>query len=67
MKTDLPRTIYLKDYTPPPYLISDTELDITLAPSQTIVKARLSLSPNPNAKGRAHPLKLDGELMELAG
>src|SRR6478672_8899099 len=65
MKTDLPRTIYLKDYTPPPYLISNTELDVALAPSQTIVKARLSFSPNPNAKGRAHPLKLDGELLEL--
>ena len=65
MKTDLPRTIYLKDYTPPPYLISNTELDVALTPSQTTVKARLSLRPNPNAKGKAQPLKLDGELLEL--
>src|SRR6516165_5653047 len=65
MKTDLPRTIYLKDYAPPPYLISNTELDVALTPSQTAVKARLWLSPNPNAKGRKHSLKLDGELLKL--
>src|SRR5208337_2864348 len=65
MKTDLPRAIHLKDYTPPPFLISNTGLDVDLTPSQTRVKARLSLHPNPNAKGKAHPLKLDGELLQL--
>ena len=66
MKTDLPRTIYLKDYTPPSFLISNTELDVALSPSQTNVKARLSLHPNPKAKGKSHPLKLDGELLSLS-
>ena len=65
MKTDLPRTIYLKDYTPPSFLISNTELDVALSPSQTRVKARLSLHPNPKAKDNKHPLKLDGELLQL--
>ena len=66
MKTDLPRTIYLKDYAPPPFLISDTRLDVALHPSQTRVKATLlSLHPNPNAKSKAHSLKLDGELLQL--
>ncbi len=65
MKTDLPRTIYLRDYTPPPFLIAETRLDIALHPSQTRVKARLSLHPNPAVKGKAHALKLDGELLQL--
>ncbi|HWJ17505.1 MAG TPA: aminopeptidase N [Geobacterales bacterium] len=65
MKTDLPRTIYLKDYTPPPFLISKTELDVALSPSQTSVKARLSVHPNPKVKGKTHPLTLDGELLQL--
>ncbi len=65
MKTDLPRTIHLKDYAPPPFLIASTELDVALHPSQTRVKAKLSLHPNPNAKGKTQPLKLDGELLQL--
>ncbi len=64
MKTDLPRTIYLKDYAPPSFLISHTELDFALDPSRTTVKAKLSLHPNPNAKGK-QPLTLDGELLQL--
>ncbi len=66
MKTDLPQTIYLKDYTPPPFLISSTTLDVALHPSQTKVKATLSVRPNPNAQGEAQPLRLDGELLQLA-
>jgi aminopeptidase N len=65
MKTDVPKTIYLKDYAPPQFLISETGLDIALHPSQTKVKARLSLRPNPNAKGKGQSLKLDGELLQL--
>ncbi len=65
MKTDLPRTIHLKDYAPPPFLIAATGLDVALHPSQTRVKARLSLHPNPDAKGKTQPLKLDGELLQL--
>ena len=65
MKTDVPKTIYLKDYAPPQFLISETGLDIALHPSQTRVKATLSLRPNPNAKGEGQSLKLDGELLQL--
>ena len=65
MKTDLPRTIYLKDYAPPAFLISSTELDVALKPSETVVKAKLSLHPNLAAAGKAQPLKLDGELLKL--
>ncbi len=65
MKTDQPRAIYLKDYTPPPFLITETELDVALHPSETRVVARLSMQPNPDAKGKSRALKLDGELLKL--
>ncbi len=65
MKTDQPRAIYLKDYAPPAFLITETELDVALHPSETRVVARLSMQPNPEAKGKARALKLDGELLKL--
>jgi aminopeptidase N len=65
MKTELPRTIYLKDYAPPPFLITDTALDVALHPSETRVKAKLSVKPNPAGKARGRSLKLDGELLKL--
>ncbi len=65
MKTDLPRTIYLKDYAPPSFSITGTALDIALHPSETRVKARLSIEPNPAAKARGRSLKLDGEFLKL--
>ncbi len=67
MKTDLPRTIYLKDYAPPPFLISDTALDVALHPSETRVKATLRMAPNPAFKRGARSLKLDGEALRLVG
>ncbi len=66
MKTDLPRPIYLKDYAPPPFLISNTELDVTLHAERTRVRSKLSIRPNPDAKGKSRVLKLDGEMLELA-
>ncbi len=66
MKTDLPRPIYLKDYAPPPYLITETALDFSLDPIRTRVRSKLAMRPNPAVKGDHGPLKLDGELLELA-
>jgi aminopeptidase N len=65
MKTDLPRPIYLKDYAPPPYLVSETILDVVLHPSETRVRSRLSMVPNGGAKGKASELRLDGETLKL--
>ncbi len=65
MKTDLPRPIYLKDYAPPAFLISETQLDIALDPVRTRVRSKLSMQPNPAAKGKTRDLKLDGEKLEL--
>jgi aminopeptidase N len=65
MKTDTPRPILLKEYRPPNYLIETVNLDIALHPTRTRVRARLRLKPNPTATGKAGPLRLDGELLEL--
>lgn len=65
MKTDLPRPIYLKDYTPPRYLITETALDVALNPSETRVKSRLSMHRNPASTSTERVLRLDGELQTL--
>ena len=65
MKTQEPRTIYLKDYRPAPYLIDETALDIRLDPMKTQVASRLRMRPNPAAKAKRAPLVLDGEKLRL--
>ena len=65
MKTDTPRPILLKEYRPPNYLIEAVNLDIALHPTRTRVRARLKVKPNGAAGGKAGPLRLDGELLEL--
>ena len=62
MKTDTPQTIYLKDYTPPAYLVDTVELDIDIRPGATTVGARLAMRRNPAAA--AQPLVLDGDELE---
>jgi aminopeptidase N len=64
MKTDTPRPILLKDYRPPSYLISHVDLNVSLHPTCTRVRARSKVRPNP-AVAKPGPLKLDGELLEL--
>ena len=64
MKTDTPRTVLLKDYRPPSFLIDTVELDIALHPTRTRVRSRLKMRANPEVKAHG-PLKLDGELLEL--
>jgi len=59
MKPDLPQTVYLKDYTPPAYLIDQVELDIDIHPGATTVSATLVCRRNPAAAPQ--PLILDGD------
>jgi aminopeptidase N len=60
MRNPPPQTVRLADYTPPDFLIDTVALDIALHPTQTRVRAKLSLRRNP--KGRAGaPLRLDGD------
>ena len=63
MKTDTPQTIYLKDYTPPAFLIDSVDLDIAIAEGATTVSATLALRRNP-AVAPGQPLVLDGEELE---
>ncbi len=63
MKDASPQTIYLKDYTPPAYLVEKVELTFRLAPSATRVISRISFIPNPAAKSRA--FFLHGEQLKL--
>src|SRR5262245_21434711 len=66
MKTQEPRTIFLKDYRLPPYLIERAELDVHLSPAATRVSSRLHVKPNEAAgKSSRGPLVLDGEKLEL--
>jgi len=65
MLTPTPRTIYLKDYAPPPFLISHIDLDLDLHEDFARVQAALSVRRNPLAADRSAPLALDGDELEL--
>ncbi len=62
MKTDTPQTIYLKDYTPPAFLVDTVDLDFVIEAGGTTVTATLALRRNPAIA--AQPLILDGEELE---
>lgn len=65
MKDAQPRTIYLKDYQAPEFLIDKTELHFTLDPKVTAVKSRLTLRRNPDSTSQHQWLRLDGKEMLL--
>jgi len=54
-----PNTIYLRDYTPPAWLVDHVELLFRLNPTQTEVQARLHLRRNPAASDASAPIRLD--------
>ena len=62
MKTDTPQTIYLKDYTPPAFLIDSVDLDFDIQTGGTVVTATLAMRRNPAVPGQ--PLVLDGDELE---
>ena len=63
MRTEEPRPIRLKDYRPPDWLIETVDLDVSLDPAATTVRAKLKLKPN--SGGTPAPLVLDGEALKL--
>ncbi len=63
MRTEEPRPIRLKDYRPPDWLIETVDLDVSLDPTATTVRAKLRLKPN--GGGTPAPLVLDGEELKL--
>ncbi len=62
MNPATPPTVYLKDYTPPAWLIDTVDLDFAIGDDATVVTATLALRRNPAAA--AQPLVLDGEALE---
>ena len=65
MMPETPKSILLKSYAPPPFLIDTVDLDVSLHPTETRVLATLKLRPNPDAVKAGGPLVLNGEMMEL--
>jgi aminopeptidase N len=61
MREPTPRTIHLKDYTPPAFLISHVELDVDIREDHALVRARLQVTRNAGPG----PLVLDGDELEL--
>jgi len=64
MRSENERVVYLKDYTPSPYLIDRVELDVRLAAEVVRVRALLHITPREGTPP-ATPLVLDGDELKL--
>ncbi|MFV1992981.1 MAG: aminopeptidase N, partial [Acidiferrobacterales bacterium] len=65
MKHATPKTIYLKEYTPPDYFIDAVTLTFELADHETVVHSHLKMRvSNPDSAGQC-PLVLHGEELAL--
>ena len=65
MRDPAPKTIFLKDYTPPAFLIDAVDLDVDIRDDATRVRARLLVRRNPAFPQANEPLRLNGEALEL--
>jgi aminopeptidase N len=54
MKTDTPQTIYLKNYTPPAFLVDTVDLDFVIETGSTTVTATLTMRRNPATLRTSH-------------
>jgi aminopeptidase N len=64
MRTDQDQPVRLADYRPPAWLVETVDLDVSLHPTATRVRATLKLKPNPAAPAAA-PLTFDGDGISL--
>jgi aminopeptidase N len=64
MRTEQAVPVRLADYHPPNWLVKTVDLDVSLDPTNTVVRARLRLEPNPQAAAPS-PLVLDGDELQL--
>ena len=62
MKTDLPLSFRRLEYTPPPFLFTQVDLDFALNPERTIVKSRITVAP---AAGGQPSIVLQGQDLEF--
>ncbi|QSL93088.1 aminopeptidase N [Ectopseudomonas toyotomiensis] len=65
MRTEQSKTIYLKDYQVPDYLIDETHLTFELFEDHSLVHAQLVMRRNPEAGAGLPKLVLDGLQLEL--
>ena len=65
MKEGSPQAVYLKDYTPPPYRVTDVSLDFLIGEEVTVVTSRLRLTRNAGAGELRDGLELDGKDLKL--
>lgn len=63
--TEKNQVTYLKNYTPPNYLIDKVDLTFNLGEEETIVTAHSSIKRNPAAQNNNTELCLDGDELEL--
>ena len=64
-KEQAPKTIYLKDYRVPEYLIKTTDLRFEIYDGETLVSAMLHFYRNPAADVEKNELTLNGADLEL--
>lgn len=60
-----PKTIYLKDYTPPHYWIDKVDLTFELEPNKTLVHSQLECRRNNAVANESTPFILNGEHLKL--
>jgi len=65
MKESQGKTVFLRDYRVPDFLIDETHLDFALHEDQTLVASRLLLRRNPASEARQAALVLDGRQLQL--
>ncbi|WP_291994120.1 aminopeptidase N [Candidatus Accumulibacter sp. ACC003] len=63
MTTETPQRIHRHDYTPPPFLVDDVELDVHFNAGEVLVDSQLRLRRNP-AVAPGADLQLDGQGLE---
>jgi len=65
MREAQPKTIHLRDYAPPAFLVDTIDLDVDIRDDHALVAARLAVRRNPASAEPAAPLALDGDELEL--
>ncbi len=65
MRDPAPQTIFLNDYTPPPFLVSTVDMEVELFEDHAQVRSRLAVARNPKTADPRAPLVLDGDALEL--
>jgi aminopeptidase N len=65
MKNAAAKTIYLRDYAKPEFLIDKVDLQFLLDEAYTLVTAQLQIAKNPNSASEPKDLVLSGDSLEL--